>query len=360
MRSLDWKQTRAVLSALDLLYSDVEPDTLPRRLLGAARAAVASETVLVDGFGAANEMRSLAQYPAGLMTPGDYAALAHLLPTHPLFKKVVLTRQTAPFRIKDIVSPTEFRKTALYHEMFRPMAISDQLIMGVRGLRGDSFVTCCLNRDGRGFTQSDRQAMRLVGPHLAAAVKGAQSLQRARESEARLRVALNTPARALVVVAPSSRITYATESAAPLAQKYFGRGALCGDRLPPEVESWRREFEDARGGGDYHPPAGARVRAGADGELRVTFAPNGATGELMLLLEEKSYPTPERLRALGLTKREAEVLFWVAQGKTDWEAAALCGISPRTVQIHLARVYAKLGVENRTAATLKMFELLQS
>lgn len=66
------------------------------------------------------------------------------------------------------------------------------------------------------------------------------------------------------------------------------------------------------------------------------------------------------MRSLGLTKREAEVLYWVAQGKTDWEAGVLCGISHRTVQVHLTRIYAKLGVENRTAATLKVLAIWQT
>lgn len=56
------------------------------------------------------------------------------------------------------------------------------------------------------------------------------------------------------------------------------------------------------------------------------------------------------LQALGLTPREAEVLFWVAMGKTNEDVAAILGASLSTVKKHLLRVYDKLGVENRTAA----------
>ena len=55
----------------------------------------------------------------------------------------------------------------------------------------------------------------------------------------------------------------------------------------------------------------------------------------------------------GLTPREREVLRWVAAGKTDREVAALLGCSHRTVQKHLERIYAKLGVETRTAAAMR-------
>ena len=57
--------------------------------------------------------------------------------------------------------------------------------------------------------------------------------------------------------------------------------------------------------------------------------------------------------ALPLTAREREVLRWLAAGKTDRDIAALLGCSHRTVQKHLERSYAKLGVETRTAAVMR-------
>src|SRR5439155_908685 len=54
-----------------------------------------------------------------------------------------------------------------------------------------------------------------------------------------------------------------------------------------------------------------------------------------------------------LTARESEVLNWIAQGKSDAQIGAILGVSARTVQKHLQSVYAKLGVENRTAAVMR-------
>ncbi len=59
---------------------------------------------------------------------------------------------------------------------------------------------------------------------------------------------------------------------------------------------------------------------------------------------------PEDLQALGLTPREAEVLFWVTQGKTNEDVTVILGTSMSAVKKHLGRIYEKLGVENRTAA----------
>jgi ATP/maltotriose-dependent transcriptional regulator MalT len=67
---------------------------------------------------------------------------------------------------------------------------------------------------------------------------------------------------------------------------------------------------------------------------------------------------PRELQALGLTAREAEVLFWVAQGKTNEDVALLLGTSMSAVKKHLVRVFDKLGVENRTAAASAARRLL--
>ncbi|MGE4051782.1 MAG: response regulator transcription factor, partial [Piscinibacter sp.] len=48
--------------------------------------------------------------------------------------------------------------------------------------------------------------------------------------------------------------------------------------------------------------------------------------------------------------REAEVLYWVVQGKTNRDIGDILGTSPRTVHKHLEHVFEKLGVETRTAA----------
>jgi len=64
-------------------------------------------------------------------------------------------------------------------------------------------------------------------------------------------------------------------------------------------------------------------------------------------------PQPIRSHPL-LTDRETEVMHWLACGKTDADIAALLAISVRTVQKHLEHIYVKLGVENRTAAVMRV------
>ena len=70
------------------------------------------------------------------------------------------------------------------------------------------------------------------------------------------------------------------------------------------------------------------------------------------------FTSPRPLEELGLTPREAEVLFWVAQSKTNPEIGLLLEMSTETVKKHLQHVYAKIGVENRAAALLCALETL--
>jgi DNA-binding CsgD family transcriptional regulator len=57
-----------------------------------------------------------------------------------------------------------------------------------------------------------------------------------------------------------------------------------------------------------------------------------------------------RIQQKGVTAREAEVLSWVLQGKSNHEIALIMAISVQTVKNHLRSAYPKLGVENRTSA----------
>lgn len=75
---------------------------------------------------------------------------------------------------------------------------------------------------------------------------------------------------------------------------------------------------------------------------------------------ERPVPTArERLRALSLTPRESEVLYWMTEGKQNREIATILGIRLGTVQEYVAAILDKLGQENRHAATVFAIGKLQ-
>ncbi len=75
-------------------------------------------------------------------------------------------------------------------------------------------------------------------------------------------------------------------------------------------------------------------------------------GEVLLKLTDADRLPGDQLlkEKLGLTTRESEVLYWLANGKTNKEISEILDMGVRTVNKHLEQLFPKLGVENRTAA----------
>jgi DNA-binding NarL/FixJ family response regulator len=66
------------------------------------------------------------------------------------------------------------------------------------------------------------------------------------------------------------------------------------------------------------------------------------------------------LLKLGLTPRATETLLWLAQGKTNSDIATILGITESTIKKYVQEIFEKLGVETRSAATVRALELLSS
>jgi DNA-binding CsgD family transcriptional regulator len=76
-------------------------------------------------------------------------------------------------------------------------------------------------------------------------------------------------------------------------------------------------------------------------------------------MEEKACgDASKRLETLGLTPREAEVLLWIARGKTGADIATILNCKIGTVNKHTERIFSKLDVETRTAAAAIALEAL--
>ena len=73
-----------------------------------------------------------------------------------------------------------------------------------------------------------------------------------------------------------------------------------------------------------------------------------------------NFESAKPLEALGITPREAEVLLWIAQGKSNADIGTILGCAENTVKVHTARIFEKLGFENRNAATVRALEVLAS
>jgi DNA-binding NarL/FixJ family response regulator len=162
------------------------------------------------------------------------------------------------------------------------------------------------------------------------------------------RAALDVSGRFLFAVSRQGKIMWATPQAQKLLSDNLSPGTTDELVLPDPMLQWLEQAQTGKAGSKT--PAMASF---PDNEqLRLQYMGKSGANEFLLRLAKEPGPNmpAEFSSELGLTTREGEVLSWLSKGKTNRDIAQILGLSPRTVDKHLEQIYAKLGVENRTAA----------
>jgi DNA-binding response OmpR family regulator/DNA-binding CsgD family transcriptional regulator len=175
-------------------------------------------------------------------------------------------------------------------------------------------------------------------------------LQGAREKR-QARNALDAFGYASITVRVSDgRLMWQTPLARDLLLRYYGTDA---PTTPLPVLSWLRRHA-GQSDVPVEPPR-LSIEIGAN---RLTFrlhqqiGDSEGGGDWLIIMQEVSDQSVIEAMALSfkLTPKEAEVLYWVVKGKINRDIGDIVGSSPMTVKKHLEHVFAKLGVETRTAA----------
>lgn len=170
------------------------------------------------------------------------------------------------------------------------------------------------------------------------------------------RMALDATGRFLLAANRAGKVLWATPQASErLAQAFPQRGE--GLTLPATVED---ALQKVVAGNHDDTTVIAVDGIGGPSHLRACCVGQVGEDEFLLRLSEGPVIRDETLlsQRLKVTAREAEVLLWLAHGKSNRDIADILGLSPRTVDKHLEQVYTKLGVENRTAAAASAMKVL--
>ena len=161
------------------------------------------------------------------------------------------------------------------------------------------------------------------------------------------RAALDVSGRYLLAVNGQGKIVWATPQAQRLLSENLAAGAGEESVLSESILQWLAQMQNGKAKSKTQTaafPENEQLQLQYMGKL-------GANEFLLRLAKDSSADTPAAFSSeLGLTTREGEVLSWLSKGKTNRDIAQILGLSPRTVDKHLEQIYAKLGVENRTAA----------
>ena len=241
-------------------------------------------------------------------------------------------------------------------------------IVFMTGLTETEYLVAALEAGGVDYVTKPikpKEVMARMGVHLQGARRARQEARQAGQA----RNALDAFGYASITVRlkgkngeQDGKLIWQTPLARDLLMRYYGTSA---PQTPEPVLTWlRRHVLDAQR--QIEPP-----RLSIElGQRRLTFrlhqqtgdgeggdgegddAAGGGTGDWLIVMREISEDAVVEAMSLSfkLTAREAEVLYWVVKGKINRDIGDILGASPATVKKHLERVYAKLGVETRTAA----------
>ena len=332
---------------------------LSERLLHTVSQLVPIDRVSYNEVDRASGMVLTAHSLSEPPSPALVASLNRHIHEHPCFVHLDHRRaHPPPLKVSDFLSQRQFRALGLYSEHFRLYKIHYQLGLNF-AVTPQRRVSFGLNRGTRDFSEEDRLLITLLRKHLAAAYLRSQA---AAEIEAELALrdaALASMEAALVLFDPAGEIVYRTVFAAELLERYDRPDDAGGS--PPQTTpllTWVRRQIAGSG-----PELGGVARLAVERQGRqltavFTPAPREGGWHLLRLSEQSSAPTSRPLQSLGLGVRQADVLFWLARGKRNAEIALICKMHPTTVSTHLRQIFAKLGVETRTAAAAVAWEAL--
>ena len=170
------------------------------------------------------------------------------------------------------------------------------------------------------------------------------------------RKALDSTGRWIVACDRNGKIFWSTPQAAELMQR-AGIRADQNAYLPWEIVEWLSGLE-GQGAKGAVSESTRYSRNGHDMEFRL-LSDDGNEEVLLRLVDRQRGTDEEQLaKAFGLTLREAEVLLWIAHGKTNKEIADILAMSPRTVNKHLEQIFNKLMVDKRTSAATMAVRVL--
>ncbi len=155
----------------------------------------------------------------------------------------------------------------------------------------------------------------------------------------------------------SGRFLFATDRAGkllwctPKAKEILADTGLQG-MLPEQVMRLRAQSSAS-------PNAKVALEVGSR-RLEIAAVSSVGPNEWLFRLTETAVVVEEEVlqRTLAISSRESEVLLWVSRGKSNREIGEILTISPRTVDKHVAQIFAKLGVANRASAAARAVKAL--
>jgi DNA-binding CsgD family transcriptional regulator len=335
-----------VLGFVRGLYEPRTPEGLRDHLVSALRALVPAAFAADASFevGTPQQGRTSRTDPPELASPEADEVLARHIPKSPIVVHFEGTHPEQFVRWSDVQPLSQFIRTALYNEVYRPLGIRDGCSLFLRS-RPDQIEYIGVGQHKQ-TPEGHRDMLVSISPHVHQAFRLAHA--KSALIEMATKSGPNCAERGLMAIDLDGTIAMETAGATRALEKFFLKRARRG--LPEELALWiswsERTMRKATDVPEVRRPF--VVERGGD---RLTVHLLSKPEQNFLVLEEQRWAIdPAALMSLPLTRRESEILAYVAVGKTNPEIGIILGISSRTVEKHVEHILARLGVETRTAA----------
>ena len=360
MERLGQRDLGAFLSFVREIYGQPDLESFATQVVSALPRVVRSEWTSYNEVDPQSRTVAYTMDPLPYDWPESEQVFERYVHEHPLVSHYQRTHDGQAVRISDFLTREQFHRLELYNEFFRKLGVEHQMAVTLPA-PAPLVIGLAVNRGGRDFSERERLLLDLLRPHLIQAYQNAKSTTRLRQDLALMRQALEEADRGAIYLTDKCRVRFCTERARRWLSEYF-EPSLRLDYLPESLQRWVEHQRSLLSkNGDVPPPREPLIVEGPRKLLAVRLVEDPLQyGHLLILEEQILQFSEELLEPLGLTRREAQVLLWVARGKTDKEVASLLYVSPRTVKKHLEHVYEKLRVKSRTEAgalALKSFGL---
>ena len=320
-----------------------------------------SNEVVPSHYSCYNELNMRTGALIAAYEPSHFGALIEpLLPelaatvgTHPVYHHHLMTGEGNPQLTSDRCTEAEMEENP-FHIVGRPMGVKDSLFFWLHDV-SHHWIFILINRAQRDFTERDRAMAGLLRTHFSAAYANALAYTESQAKALLFDRMIDSAPQAVILLDSENRIVHLTASAADRLHEYFPDGLAFKAALPRPIDEWLKEQRVT----STSAQAPFLFRQG-DKQLAVHSSPLEQNRRMVLLRETREQDGPQQLESLGLSRREAEVLYWVSEGKSNREMAIILGISSRTIEKHLESIYLKLHVEGRMAAMIAAHGVLSS
>lgn len=331
----------ADIAAMVPRFADTE--RFGEAILAPLRRLIPADSITYNEIDTRRRHNSVAVDPPDALDGNDPAVFQRYVSQHPIVAYSRRTGNGDARTISDFVDQRQFRRTDLYANYFRPAHVEHQIAITLS--YGPSFlVGVALNRAAHDFTEEERDRLNLARGQLVAGYRAARAAQEHSIVLEAMDLALEDHNRGVIIARTDGRVVFASPTAQRLLATHRGLRIGPGQQLPARLAALAASA-----------PTRCRpiMLRGQGAILYASVMTSPDPHQRIIVVDGRTVGEPAPLVAVGLSRREHQVIELVAAGRSNSEIAEHLAVSVRTIHKHLEHIYPKLGVHDRSGAVTR-------